>query len=458
MNKKTIIGAMCIILVTLIFLFLSMQYKNYGVVEEVKVVDDGYLYGEANGLKGSVKVKLKVGNDGKIKDISVTEFSSDYQAVPAALQKLVKSVLDKYNGYDVDTVSGATDTSNTFKEAVNKALNYKEYNSIDVYDRVSLKDKEVLDEVTREEIETKNRYSIRTGLGAYVVNSFFDADYNKNGDLVTHEYICGVVIEQNGRISQVKFDHIGSNINFDRKGQVPTGSVRMYKFASDKSEPRFNGICTDGSLINIFNFEDAVIRNKFYSEVEKNYQNKKGYEPFLKALQLAVENAKYIGGNGEDSLGIASVKQLEKRNIINATDEENGRVVFDSFYVALTLDKEQGITSCVLDESENVVTLTSDGKVLGSRDGQIYTLNDLSNGNKYSRIERKKVEEKKNINKLSDLFTGYTVNNLVTELSNATDEKGNIKADGNLAEYEGNNMIKYIDLITNAYLNAKIIY
>ena len=456
MIKKSIFSLLLISLITFLFVSFAKYYKiNFDDINK-KNENAEYLFGQASGTRGSIKLKLKTDAVGRIKEIIVTDFTSKELFVPAALQKLINQALEKTNGSEIDTITGATDTSDTFRAAINDAVNYKEPIEVDVYDRVSLKDEEILKSVNRIEVEV-DRDSVKTGFGSYVINGFTDADYNKNGNLITHEYLCGVIIEQNGRISQVKLDHISSNINFNRLGKVPTGNVRVYRFSSDKNEPGFNGICSDGSLVNIIEFEEAILRLKFLDEVKKAYENKKAYIPFIRALDLACSNSKYIGASKFDTLGIASIKELDKKDIVDANENnnENGKVTFKSNYVAVTVDNLLNISSCMLDKSENIVTLTNDGKILGSRDSQIYTLNDLSNPDKYSKIERAKVTQKETLNKLSNLFTGYGIQNLINTLSRETDDKGFPKEDGLLSEYAENNFVPLIEILYKAYLDAR---
>ena len=56
--------------------------------------------------------------------------------MPSALQQLVKNAIDDYNAENIDAISGTTDTSNTFKKAVNNAVGYIPPIKEDSYDRV----------------------------------------------------------------------------------------------------------------------------------------------------------------------------------------------------------------------------------------------------------------------------------------------------------------------------------
>lgn len=424
--------------------------------DSINQVSDEYLYGEASGKLGDVKVKLKTDSSGKIKDLEVYDFSSKYYAVPSALQQLISATLDSYNANEVDTISGATDTTNTFKEAINNAIGYVEPSRQDSYNRVSLDDPEILSLVTRKEVE-HNADSLKTGFGAFITNSFSDANYNKNGNLVTHEYLCAVLIDNTRKIYDVKFDHISSNIAFDRLGKVPTSNVRSYRFVSDKSDSNFNGVCTDGYYINIYDLENNILKNKFLAENKKQFADKPGYDFFIKALESAMNNAVYVGANKNESLGLSSIKELSKNNVIAPNNNDNGVVAFETDYAVVTVDKEQIITSCVLDKADNIVTLTSEGKVLGSRDSQIYTVLELSNTDKYSKIAKNKVDDKNNLNRLSDMFTNFNIDTIIKDVSKRTDDRGYGLENTELYEYKNINFIKYIELLSDAYINAKSI-
>lgn len=268
MKKKKIFEALIIIILSIFLVIFSNniihilnRFNSNAFSDSMNQVSDEYLYGEASGKLGDVKVLLKTDSSRKIKDLEVYDFSSKYYAVPSAFQELISATLDSYNANEVDMISGAN-TSNTFKEAINDAIGYVEPSRQDNYTRVSLDDPEVLNLVTRKEVE-QNSEILKTGFGAFITNSFSDADYNKNRNLVTHECLCAVLIDSGRRIYNVKFDHIASNIAFDRLGKVPTSNVRSYRFNSDKSDSSFNGVYTDGYYINIYDLENNVLKNKY---------------------------------------------------------------------------------------------------------------------------------------------------------------------------------------------------
>ncbi|KPU45324.1 urocanate reductase precursor [Oxobacter pfennigii] len=80
---------------------------------------DGTYEGEGDG-KETIKVSVEV-SGGKIAKIDVTEHEETEGIADAALEQIPAAIVEK-NSTEVETVSGATMTSNGIIEAVNKAL------------------------------------------------------------------------------------------------------------------------------------------------------------------------------------------------------------------------------------------------------------------------------------------------------------------------------------------------
>ena len=84
-----------------------------------KKLKDGEYEGSAKGYGGELTVRVTI-KDGKIADIKVVSHNETpeyFKAASAILDTMIKN-----NTFDVDTVSGATITSNALKSAVSKAL------------------------------------------------------------------------------------------------------------------------------------------------------------------------------------------------------------------------------------------------------------------------------------------------------------------------------------------------
>ena len=370
----------------------------------------------------------------------------------ASIKILIENSLDKQRADEIDTVTGATDTSNTYKKIIGSLLYdnvvYEEDNNSE---KVMLTNPEIAYSIERTVV---NQEGFKSGIGGYVLNTFQDADYNRNGDLVTNEYICAVVLNQNNRIERVKFDHIVSNLSFDRTGKVPIGSAKAFVFASDKSKSGFNGLINDGNYINVYDFEKQVLELRHFEDIKNRFINKKGYAPLIHALENAIDNSRFIGANNGDYLGLSVNKVLRKRDITDSTIETNGRVNFVSTYCLITTDKNNVISSCMLDNVINTVTLTSEGKILGSREKEIYTLNELANSKKYSKIDKNRYDYKIQLNFLGEMMNGNTIDNLLSIVKNATDDRGVAKPGTLLENLKNIDFIEFIDLASIAYVDS----
>jgi fumarate reductase flavoprotein subunit len=90
-------------------------------VSAASVAEQADAYeGEAQGFRGPIRVLVHIGESG-IQDIEVLESAEDEFVGGLAMQSLLEAVLDT-NSTDVDAVSGATESSAGFLEAVKNAI------------------------------------------------------------------------------------------------------------------------------------------------------------------------------------------------------------------------------------------------------------------------------------------------------------------------------------------------
>ena len=452
MKKNWLLSLLIYSVISTLFILFSQNLYNIADTLFSNSREKGeYLYGSAEGEKGKISLKIKVDSSNAIKEVVVTEHSNSDVAIQA-LQKLIDNSLDKQNADEIDTITGATDTSNTYKTIIYSLLtDTVKYEPDETTEKISLSEPDIQYSIERAVV---NREGYKSGVGGFVMNSFQDADYNRNGNLFTNEYICAVILNENNRIEQVKFDHIGSNISFDRFGKIPTGGAKAYVFTSDKAKPGFNGLVNDGNYVNLFDFEKQVLQYRHFEEIKSRFIGKKGYAPLIYALENAIDNSRFIGANVGDTLGLAVSKILKKRDITDSTDKENGKVNFISNYCLITSDKTKAISSCMFDNVVNSVTLTNNGKILGSREKEIYTLNELSNTSKYTKIDMSRYEMKLQLNTLGDFMRGNTIDNMLTLISDFTDDKGMAKPNMAFKDLKNIDFIEFIDLISRAYVDA----
>ena len=452
MNKKAILILIVFtILSTLLILYTNNIYDVLVQLNFAEIKPDDYLYGEATGEKGKIALKIKVDNSNTIKEVIVTEHPDSEKAI-YALQKLIDNTLDKQYYNEIDTVTGATDTSNTYMSIIKDLLGEPvEYIEDEQDERISIEDPDNRVIIEREVINTDG---LKSGIGAYVYNNFQDADYDKNGSLFTSEYICAVMVNEYNNIVDVKFDYIPSNIGFDSFGKVPTGDAKAYTFISERTKKDFNGIINDGNVIDIYRFEDRLLDLKSMDKILEDYGNRRSYAPYLMALQNAIDNSRFIGANEGDKLGMSVSKVLHKRNIKDATNTDDGQVNFSSSYCMMTLNKNNEISSCMFDNTANRVVLTNSGRVLGSREKEVYTLNELANTAKYTRMDKSKFDLKVEYNVLSSFMRGNTIDNMINYVALFTDDRGIAKADDSFRDLKDIDFIEVIDLISRSFADA----
>ena len=120
----------------------------------------------------------------------------------------------------------------------------------------------------------------------------------------------------------------------------------------------------------------------------------------------------------------------------------------------ITTDKSKIISSCMFDNVVNTVTLTNNGKILGSREKEIYTLNELANTSKYTKIDLPRYELKIQLNTLGDFMKGNTIDNMLSLISELTDDKGMAKPDMAFKDLKNIDFIEFIDLISRSYVDS----
>ena len=103
------------------------------VREAVSGLSDGEYTGSGSGLRGSTQVSVTV-EGGKIANVTVTSYDDDREYFSRAQNGVISAILNSQS-LDVDTVSGATFSSNSILEAVADALDLEYTNPNDTLSR-----------------------------------------------------------------------------------------------------------------------------------------------------------------------------------------------------------------------------------------------------------------------------------------------------------------------------------
>ena len=81
---------------------------------------DGIYEGSAQGYRGTIRVRVRM-EAGTIMEITIVDSTEDGAVGGTAMEELADLVL-LYNSTDIDAVSGATESSKGFLEAVENAI------------------------------------------------------------------------------------------------------------------------------------------------------------------------------------------------------------------------------------------------------------------------------------------------------------------------------------------------
>jgi uncharacterized protein with FMN-binding domain len=82
---------------------------------------DGEIFeGAGQGFRGPINVQVRL-NEGSITEIEIIDSVEDRFVGGAAMEELIDLVI-MYNSTDIDAVSGATESSEGFLEAVRNAI------------------------------------------------------------------------------------------------------------------------------------------------------------------------------------------------------------------------------------------------------------------------------------------------------------------------------------------------
>jgi len=83
-------------------------------------VDGEIFEGVGQGFRGPISVQVRM-NEGSITEIEIVDSAEDRFVGGTAMEELIDLVI-MYNTADIDAVSGATETSEGFLEAVRNAI------------------------------------------------------------------------------------------------------------------------------------------------------------------------------------------------------------------------------------------------------------------------------------------------------------------------------------------------
>lgn len=112
LKKKALIGVIGLTMLAL---------TACGAKEEGGAFKDGSYKGTGEGYKGAIEIEVVVAG-GKITDLAVLSHEETPGISDGAFDGIKEQLIEKQSAEGLDTVSGATGTSNGLIEAINEAL------------------------------------------------------------------------------------------------------------------------------------------------------------------------------------------------------------------------------------------------------------------------------------------------------------------------------------------------
>lgn len=82
---------------------------------------------------------------------------------------------------------------------------------------------------------------------------------------------------------------------------------------------------------------------------------------YKEAIAEAAENAKAVGSNPGDKLGLGIITNMNKSK--DAAEDAEGQCQAYSTYVAVTTDADGKVTSCIIDSTQGTVKFDGEGKI-----------------------------------------------------------------------------------------------
>jgi len=102
------------------FLILLIIVSGCAILSNRLAVEDEIYIGTGQGYRGPVTVQVQM-NETQITDVIIIESAEDRLIGAAAMEELADLVI-MYNSIDIDVISGATESSRGFLEAVENAI------------------------------------------------------------------------------------------------------------------------------------------------------------------------------------------------------------------------------------------------------------------------------------------------------------------------------------------------
>lgn len=277
----------------------------------------------------------------------------------------------------------------------------------------------------------------KTGLAVMISNSDYEQkapEEGKDGVLQVTAFAAGALVDNSGKVIKMQLDVVQSKFDYTAEGKVKTTADTVFKTKKDLG-PEYNMKPVSG-IGKEWNeqaeaFEEYV-KGKTADEirgiaVEKGVPTDEdlkssvtvNVENWKEVAARAVENAKAIGAKADDKLGLGLYSTAEQTKEDSASQYNH--------YTVITLDKDNKITSSVLDASIAAYGF-ADGKLADDIHKEVKTKQVLKED--YGMKGASPIG--KEWNEQADAFAAWTVGKTPSEVEGVAVDENNHPTDEDL--------------------------
>ena len=310
----------------------------------------------------------------------------------------------------------------------------------------------------------KTEGGVKTGLAiATSIASSKDAG-DEDGLAQADSTIAAVTVDKDGKIVKCILDVAQTKVNFSKEGKILTDLKSTFK---TKQELKEEYGMKKASKIGKEWYEQAnafadYVVGKTAAEVKGIAVTSEGTASdkdlsssvtvhvgdFITAVSKAAENAKDLGANADDKLGLGVSTDIGDSK--DAGDKD-GLAQVNSYYTASTFDASGKVTSSVIDASQAKVNFTKEGKITSDLKAEVPSKNEL--GEKYGMKKSSKIG--KEWDEQAAGFAKYVVGKTADEVKGITVTDEGTPSDADLKSSVTIHIAPFQNIILAASKNAK---
>lgn len=265
--------------------------------------------------------------------------------------------------------------------------------------------------------------ALKTGLAVITsASSSKDSAEGKDGTGQVDSTIIAVTVDKDGKIVDCIIDGAQTRINFDAKGKLTSDLAAEIKTKNELGDSygmkKASGIGKEW-------YEQAAalasyVKGKTVEEVKSIKVSEDGkpaesdlsasvtisISGYVNGIEKAVKNAKELGANAGDKLGLGAITTISNSKDASA---EDGIAQAATDYAVVTVDKNGKITSAIIDASQTDVKFSAEGKITSDPKAEYKTKAEIGDDygmKKASGIGKEWYEQ---VNSFADYMKGKTL-------------------------------------------------